>query len=341
MSDFTALNDSTPGDYTSVLVVIVNYRTPALTVNCLRSLVAEVKSFPGIRVAVADNCSGDDSIAHIGKAIASAGWGGWASLVSLERNGGYAFGNNAIIRPALQSEHPPDYFLLLNPDTQVYPGAVKALVDFMDSHPEVGLAGSGMESPEGVPKPRSFRFHTIFSELDAALQLGVVSKLLSNWTTVKPMPDEPAPADWLPGASLMVRRQVFESVGLLDEEYFLYYEETDFCLQAKRGGWSCWRVPESRVMHMAGQSTGVTAPGSRQRMPKYWFDSRRRYFIKNHGWIYAAIADAVWIVGFTIWRCRRLVQQKPDHDPPHFLGDFIRYSALLNFPAPPSRVSAN
>ncbi|MEB3282543.1 MAG: glycosyltransferase family 2 protein [Lyngbya sp.] len=325
------VNGSKSQNLTRVLVVIVNYCTPSLTINCLRSLQGEVQSFPGIWVAVADNDSGDNSVEQIQRAIASEHWEDWVNLIPLERNGGYAFGNNAVIRPALQWEHPPDYFLLLNPDTVVYPGAIETLVNFMESHPNVGLAGSGMESAEGVPKRRSFRFHTILSEFDGGLRLGIVSKLLSNWATVKPMPDEPAPADWLPGASLMVRRQVFESVGLLDEGYFLYYEETDFCLQAKRGGWSCWRVPESRVMHMAGQSTGVTTPGSRKRLPQYWFDSRRRYFIKNHGWMYAVVADTVWILGFACWRFRRIIQQKPDPDPPHFLSDFIRHSAWFNF----------
>lgn len=80
-----------------------------------------------------------------------------------------------------------------------------------------------------------------------------------------------------------VNVRFIDCVPTVGEEYFLYYEETDFCLQAKRAGWSCWRVPESRVMHMAGQSTGVTTPGARKRLPQYWFESRRRYFIKNHG----------------------------------------------------------
>jgi len=323
-----------------VLVVIVNYRTPTLTINCLRSLLPEVQSLPSLQVVVADNHSPDDSVIQIQTAIRTEGWNNWAALQPLERNGGYAYGNNAVIRPTLQSQYPPDYFLLLNPDTQVRPGAIQTLVEFMETHPPVGLAGSGMESAEGVPKRRSFRFHTILSELDNGLRLGVVSKLLSHWTIVKPMPDEPAEADWLPGASLMVRRQVFETVGLMDEEYFLYYEETDFCLQAKRAGWSCWRVPESRVMHIAGQSTGVTTPGSHNRLPQYWFESRRRYFIKNHGWLYAAIADIAWILGFSLWRCRRVMQRKPDTDPPYFLQDFIRNSILFNVHWKPAQVSA-
>src|SRR5277367_5597369 len=89
--------------------------------------------------------------------------------------------------------------------------------------------------------------------------------------------------DWVNGASMMVRREVFDSIGLMDEKFFLYYEETDFCLRALEAGWPTWTVPSSRVVHLEGQSTGATgAIAKRKRVPKYWFDSRRRYFRKHH-----------------------------------------------------------
>ena len=234
------------------------------------------------------------------------------------------------IRPALQSSNPPPYFLLLNPDTEVRPGALKALVDFMERHPDVGIAGSSLECANGKLWPIAFRFPTVLSELNSGLRLGIVSKLLSNWVVARTMNNEESQVDWLPGASMMIRRQVFESVGLMDEQYFLYYEETDYCLQAKRAGWSCWYVPQSRVMHITGQSTGVTAKNvAPKRLPKYWFDSRKRYFVKNHGLLYATIVDLVWILGFTLWKIRQVIQRKPDSDPPNYLWDFIQNSVLI------------
>jgi GT2 family glycosyltransferase len=317
-------------DRITLLVVIVNYRTSSLTIDCLHSLVGEVQSLPGTRVVVVDNASGDGSADKIGSAIATEGWGDWVSLLPSDHNGGYAFGNNVAIRPALQSPNPPPYFLLLNPDTQVRPGALNALLDFMQRHPDVGIAGSSFEEADGQPWPIAFRFPTVLSELNDGLRLGVVTKLLSNWVIVRQMTDEQCQVDWLPGASMMIRRQVFESVGLMDEEYFLYYEETDFCLQAKRAGWPCWYVPQSRVMHIAGQSTGVTERKvSPKRLPKYWFDSRRRFFVKNYGLLYAALADAAWLFGFVLWRWRRVIQRKLDSDPPALLWDFFRNSVFL------------
>ena len=126
-----------------VLIVIVNYRTPDLAINCLRSLEAEIATVPGTRVVVTDNASGDDSVARLAAAVQEHSWEGWAELRPLERNGGFAYGNNAAIRPALASSDPPRYVWMLNPDTIVLPGALRAMVEFLDAKPEVGLAGTG------------------------------------------------------------------------------------------------------------------------------------------------------------------------------------------------------
>ncbi len=315
---------------THLLVVILNYRTPDLTIDCLHSLVGEVRSLPNTHVIVADNDSGDGSVERIGAAIATERWHDWVSLLPLDRNGGYAFGNNAAIRIALQSSNPPPYVLLLNPDTIVRPHALKVLLDFMCEHPEVGIAGSRLEDPDGTPQQSAFRFPNTFSELDYGLHVGFVSKLLSQWAVAPPVSEEICQTDWLAGASMIVRREVFDSIGLLDENYFMYFEEVDFCLQAQKAGWSCWYVPKSRVVHLVGQSSGVTdTKRPAKRRPQYWFNSRRQYFLKNHGWLYAAVTDAAWLSAFSLWRVRRAIQRKPDEDPPHLLRDFWANSVFL------------
>jgi N-acetylglucosaminyl-diphospho-decaprenol L-rhamnosyltransferase len=312
-----------------LLVVILNYRTPDLTIDCLRSLLNEVQSLPGTQVVVSDNNSGDGSVEKIAAAVAIEGWQDWVSLMPLDRNGGFAFGNNAVIRTALKSTNPPPYFLLLNPDTIVHPGALKALVNFMSDRPDVGIAGSRLENPDGTSQHSAFRFPSIFSELDFGLRLGLVSRWLSRWAVIPPISEEVCQTDWLSGASLMVRREVFESVGLLDERYFMYFEELDFCRQTWRSGWSCWYVPQSRVIHLVGQSSGINSKAAAKRLPQYWFDSRRHYFLKNHGWFYAAIVDAVWIVAFVLRKLRQALQGKPEKTPPKLLRDFWANSVFL------------
>src|SRR5262245_7797137 len=123
-----------------LLIVIVNYRSAGLALDCLGSLRDEVGTVGTTRVVVTDNASCDDSVARIGAAVEGNGWGGWATIQALERNGGFAAGNNAAIRPALAGADPPEYILLLNPDTVVRPGALRALVAFMDGRPDVGIA---------------------------------------------------------------------------------------------------------------------------------------------------------------------------------------------------------
>lgn len=333
---FTMAVELSLNEPTRLLIVTVNYRTAHLVIESLKALEAEIQTVPGTKVAIVDNFSGADQIETLSQAIATAGWGNWATLMPSQVNGGFSYGNNYAIRPALAAPNPPQYFLLLNPDTQVRPGALKALVDFMDQSPQVGIAGSSFEEQDGQEWPYAFRFPSILGELERGLRLGLASNLLSNVKVVKVMEQDKAqPIDWLPGASLIIRREVFESIGLMDEGYFLYYEETDFCLQAKRAGWECWYVPQSRVMHILGQSTGVTdTKQPPKRLPEYWYDSRRRYFLKNHGWLYAAIADLVWIISFALWRVRRVIQRKPDCDPPNQLRDSILNSVLLKWNIP-------
>ena len=275
---------------------------------------------------MADNNSQDGSVDEIAAAIESAGWGAWVSLQPLSTNGGFAVGNNAAIRMALHTSPPPAYFLLLNPDTIVHPGALTELVSFMDTHPKAGIVGSRLENPDGSPQHSAFRFPSIFSELDYGLHIGVVTQLLKRWEVAPPISNEICQTDWLSGASMMIRHEVFAAVGLLDEHYFMYYEELDFCLQAHKAGWSCWYVPQSRVIHLVGQSSGFN---TQKRRPQYWFDSRRRYFLKNHGWLYTAIADATWMTSFIVRRLRQILQRQPDTEPPYLLNDFWANSVFI------------
>ena len=314
---------------TSLLVVILNYRTSSLTIDCLHSLADEVQSLPGTKVAVVDNDSGDRSLEEIQAAVTANNWSDWVSVKASGRNGGYAFGNNAAIRPALAGNNPPDYILLLNPDTTVRPLALKTLLEFMVANPQVGIAGSRLEEPDGTPQCSAFRFHTFWSEIDSSMRLGLVSQLLAKWVIAPEVSEVAHVTDWVAGASMIIRRQVFADIGLLDEDYFMYYEELDFCFQAQRAGWSCWYVPDSRVVHFVGQSSGVTNTKILpKRRPKYWFDSRQRFFLKNYGFVYTVVADSLWMLGFMTWKIRRAIQQKPDNDPPQLLGDFWHNSSV-------------
>ena len=310
-----------------VLVVVLNYRVADLALGCLDALAGQIRGQAGCRVVVVDNDSGDGSAEQIAAAIAQRGWQDWVSLVCSPVNGGFAAGNNLAIRPALEAPDPPRYVLILNPDTLPRPGAVAALHDFLEAHPEVGIAGSRLEEADGTQHHSRYRFPSLRGELDARLGIGLVSRWLAPWQIAPPLVAESHPIDWVAGASMMIRAKVFADVGLLDEGYFLYFEELDFCRRARRAGWPCWYVYESRVAHLVGRSSGIDV---RRRetppMPPYWFQSRRRYYVKNHGLAYALAIDAVAVLGLAFSRTREQLGGRRGPHPDRFLRDLIRGS---------------
>lgn len=315
-------------DRQHVLIVIVNYRTARLTIECLASLESEVAATPGSSVVVTDNASGDGSIDVIAAAIRDHGWASWASVMPLATNGGFAFGNNAAIRPALAAAPPPDFVWLLNPDTVARHGALAELVALLRAKSDVGIVGGRLINPDGSPRRAAFRFPSVLSELENGLSLGVVSRVLRRWIVAPPAPEHACPVDWVSGASMMVRREVFDAIGLMDEEYFLYFEETDFCWRAHKAGWAIWHEPKSRVVHLVGQATGVTRPDPNRRRPQYWFDSRKRYFRLHFGRTRALIASLAWSGGFAIRRVIQVFQRRPDPYPRLLLWDFVWYNFL-------------
>lgn len=306
----------------SLWIVIVNYRTADLAIDCLRSLAPQAGDLEGGRVLVADNASGDGSVEKLAAAIAAEGWSAWAEVLPLPCNGGFAYGNNAGIRAALEAEPPVDYVMLLNPDTVVRPGALRELVDFMVAHPATGVTGSLIENPDGDVDRTAHRMPSPLGELDGAARLGVLSRLLHRYVVSPPLRDTAHECDWVSGAALIVRRQVLEQVGLLDEGFFLYFEEVDFCCRVRSAGWQVWYVPQARVLHLEGASTGIRAAAKRR--PAYWYDSRRRFFVKHHGILGLLAADLFWAAGRLSYLARlALGLAKRGNDPRHFMFDLL------------------
>lgn len=312
-------------DPCDVLVVIVNYRSAALTLRALASLETE-RAHPELRLraVVVENDSGDAEA--LGRGIRER-FSDFAELVISPVNGGFGAGNNLGISTAIERGYAFDYVQLLNPDTEARPGAVLALARFLAAHPRAGLASGSFEHQDGTPWTIAFRFPSVAGEFEAGAKLGIVSRLLEGRAVPRSMGDSPAPIDWCAGASLMLRRQVLEQIGGFDEAFFLYYEEVDLCRRIRAAGWECWYVPESRVMHVRGQSTGVTALDQKpRRLPGYWFESRRRYFLKHHGRGYTALADLAALAGNTLGALKERLRGQPRT--PFFLRDLLAHSAI-------------
>lgn len=323
-----------------IWVVSVSFRSARLMIDCLRSLESQ-RSTPGVNLSavVVDNASGDFPI--LTQALAENGWSSWVRLILAPRNGGFAYGNNLGVRMAI--ENGADYLLLLNPDTAVRPNAIASLVAFMQSRPDAAIAGPSFENVDGAEWPIAFRFPSVGSEFCAALGIGLVTRLLGDKTVARRMQPVTQRVDWVSGAAMMIRPQVFTAIGGFDESYFLYFEETDFCRRAARAGFATWYFPESRVMHIMGQSTDVVIESWRkpQRLPGYWFESRRRYLARSLGTAAAMLADLLVLVAYPVGYVKQFLLGRAHTAVPHYFRDLWRHSILRSRNRQRGRLSAN
>lgn len=289
-----------------IAVVIVNYRTPKLTLQCLAALAGEKASLPALRAIVVDGGSGDGSAEEIGAALAESRFRDWVSFLPLPINGGFGWANNQAMLRLARDRHPPELIFLLNPDAEVMPGAVTALVDELAAHPRCAAAGSQLFDTDGRTTPSAFRFPSAGRELINAAASEKLGRLLGIKPTVV-RTSESAEADWVTGASVMLRSAALRESGLFDDGFFLYFDEVELMHRLHGLGWTVRFVPRSRVVHIEAASTGVTAAGA---MPYYWYDSRRRYFELTGGRISALVADLGFVAGRVLGAAKALATGK-------------------------------
>lgn len=303
-----------------IAISTVNYKTAELALNSCALIVDQFQQ--DCKIFIVDNDSQDGSATLIAKHIKKSNWSDQVTLIPLNKNGGFASGSNAGIREALKSDC--DYIMLLNPDTEIREGAIAELAIFLDNNPKVGIAGSQLENQQGGAENSAHYFPSPIGELVDTARLGIITKLFAKYEVTPPRLEVAHQCDWVSGSSMMVRREIFEKVGLLDESYFLYFEEVDFFYRVKKAGWQTWYVPESKVMHIEGAATGIK---SNKRRPAYWYESRRRYYIKNHGVISLIMADTLWAIGrlsFVFRQTLGLGQKQENIDPEWFAFDLLK-----------------
>ena len=303
----------------SVLTIILNYRTPQMTLQAAEAALAEMEDLPGGLVIV-ENGSGDSSWEALQEGAAQRGWidGNKVRLVRSEVNGGFGAGMNIGMKAGLPDGSAPGFYYLLNSDAFVEGETISRLRDFLAQNPGAGLAGSFVHGTDDSPHRTAFRFPSIAGDFEMAARTGVITRLLRHSVVAMDIPEAETQVDWTAGASLMIRRDVIEEIGGFDETFFLYFEETDLCRRAARAGWRTHYVPTSTVAHIGSASTGMKSWG---RTPPYWFDSRLHYFVKTHGAPYAALATLARIGGSALYGLRRLIQGKPAAEAPRFLRD--------------------
>lgn len=289
--------DSSTSAYDArIAVVVLNYRTPDLVLACLETVVAELDPERD-RVVVVDNASADDSAARIREALRERGLAA-VQLIESPTNEGFAAGNNVGVRSIRARA-----YLLLNSDTLLRPGALELFWLALEEHPEAGIVSPRLEWPSAEPQINCFRFPTPWSELISASGTGPVRSLLARWDVPIPVRDAPFAPDWTSFAAVLIRGEVIERVGLLDEGFFMYFEDVEYCRRIARAGWRIWHDPAARVVHLRGGTSPVKAlKAARRRRPPYYYVSRRRYFRRAFGRFGPPLANGMWMLGrFISW----------------------------------------
>ena len=308
----------------SVLVVLLNYRTALMTLRAARAALADMPA--SAEMVIVDNASGDGSAQVLRHGIAEMRQGARVRLILSEVNGGFGAGNNLGLHSRMSNGSAPDFFYVLNSDAFPDKGCIATMLGHLQAHPKAGFAASHVRGEDGVDHTTAFRFPSIAGEFEGAVRIGVISRALRNAVVAPPLPTVARKVDWAAGASVMIRAQTLDDIGHFDEKFFLYFEETDLMRRAKNAGWACWYVPDARVVHIGSVSTGMK---EWQRMPAYWFASRRHYFVKNHGRFYAACAWGARVTGTAIHLLRCKLTGRASQEPTNFLSDLSRFGLNL------------
>lgn len=286
-------------------IIIINYKTPHLTGNVLQSLSGEL-DITTMKVVIVDNNSRDDSLEILEEWISYNHADSWVRLIASDINTGFSKGNNI----GIQSVKAKNY-LLLNSDTIVRPGAVHLLLETAENHHEAGLISPRLEWEDGTPQESCFRFHTPVSELINSASTGVVTKAFSKYVVAHPVKNEPDYYQWTSFACVLIKSEVIEQIGLLDDEFFMYFEDVEFSYRAIEAGWKVLNNPAAHVVHLRGGSSPLKSQAKlRKRLPRYFYESRTRYFYLLYGHVGLFLANVLWSTGAIITLARGLISSR-------------------------------
>ncbi len=271
-------------------IIIVSWNTKALLKDCLSSVFKQ----KGINfeVWIVDNGSTDGSVEFIKERQKKEKR---IFLIENNANLGFAKANNQAFRQIRQAhckQAQGEYILLLNSDTKIVDNALEKLVTFARSDERIGLVGPRLLNLDGTPQPSVAPFFTLFK---------VFVWLFTGDRFLYSSPNKATMVDWLMGAALMAKRQMIEEIGGLDEDFFMYVEEVDWCHRAKKAGWSVWFYPSAQITHLVRGSS----PEGKQRAVLGIYKGLLRFYEKNFAsWQLTVLkfllltkAGIAWLIG--------------------------------------------
>lgn len=261
-------------------IIIVSWNVAEKLKENLASIFRSQAGFD-FEVFVVDNASSDNTVEMIKEGFPQV------KLIQNKENLGFAKANNIAIKQA-QGE----YILLLNPDMRIMPNTLKNMADWMDAHKEAGVASCLLKNEKGEIIKHVRRFPTVWDQLAVVLKIPhLFPSILDKYIVADFDYTKTAEVDSIRGAFFMIRREVIERLGGLDERYFIWFEEVDYCKQVKNAGWKIMYTPEVEAIDYVGQSFSQVKRGEKQ---KYFRDSMLKYFQKWHKkWEYLVL-ECVW-----------------------------------------------
>lgn len=271
-------------------IVIVNWNVKELLRNCLHSLLDQPDPGLTIEIIVVDSASGDGSPQMVRQEFPQV------RLIASPENLGYAGGNNAGAAAAQGR-----YLFLLNPDTVVRAGALAQLVGYMDAHPQTGALGPQLLWPDGRVQSSRRRFPTLGSLFWESTLLGQWfprNRYRQRYHVLDRPAGEVQAVDWVVGAAILIRRDAWLQVGPLDEAFFMYFEETDWCRRSAAAGWETHYLPTAQVVHFEGKSSGQVVAARTLRFQRSKLRYTRKYF--GPGWA-AGLRLFLWLTFAFQW----------------------------------------
>lgn len=303
-----------------IIVVTVNYKSSADIIESLPEVTRQIREIGECQYWIVDNDSGDNSVNEIRLAIEANSCEDLVKCLASPVNRGFGAGNNVAFNLAAQESIKPRYFYLLNPDATPITGCIRFLYKYMEENENIAITGGPLYRPNGHLQCGGFRFPSVLGEFESFAQIGFLSKILNAYRIPIDIGTASNPVDWVPGANMIIRSTALDRVGLFDEGYFLYYEELDLCRRIIDVNLKIHILPEARVIHKSGLTTGMGKPGFR--IPNYWYESRFRYFSKNLDLPHQILLHSVSLIGISLQRIKSYLKFRHP-DPPYFFRDYL------------------
>lgn len=288
-------------------VVVINYRTPAMTIECAQTVLPQLAGVAGGgHLFIVENASGDDSAKVLGN---------WAegregvTLILSPTNDGFSGGNNRGMAAAPDAVR----YLLLNSDAFPRPGAIAAMIDAMTTGASdgAGIVHPVLIDPDGTHQISRFRKFRPSTELVRGSGLEAVRRRLPRGVVAIPLGSD-EPADWVSFACVMLDGGMVRKIGPMDEGYFLYFEDAEYAERAVAAGWRIAQAEDALVEHRRGGSSPVKALGAaRKRLPRYYYESRTRYYRTRYGAAGLVWANALWLLGRAASLTRTMAGRTP------------------------------